>query len=101
MQPGVQLVQSEAMVVSHRPRERRCAYLCGWLKVGALHTLVLSANPLEDTGAALLERDYESVTSHFSDAVWIIVNGRYVSDNTQWLDAICDAWQGSQPVGCV
>ena len=52
------------------------------------------------TGAALLERDYESVTSHFSDAVWIIVNGVYVSDNAQWLDAICDAWQGSQPGGC-
>ena len=33
-----------------------CAYLCGWLKVSALHTLVLSDNPLGDSGVTLLGR---------------------------------------------
>jgi len=33
-----------------------CAYVCGWLRVSALHTLVLSDNPLGDSGVTLLGR---------------------------------------------
>ena len=42
-----------------------CAYVCGWLRVSALHTLVLSDNPLGDSGVTLLGRAiYQAAQLH-------------------------------------
>ena len=51
-------------------------------------------------GGALLQKDYEEVTQYYEDAVWIVVDGVYVSDTDAWLTAICDAYAGTPPVGC-
>lgn len=77
------------------------AVVAGCASTAAISDRDLQACYANATGASLLKRDYERVTSHFSDAVWIIVNGVYVSDNTQWLDTICNAWRGTPPAGCV
>ena len=51
-------------------------------------------------GGALLHKDYEKVTQYYEDAVWIVVDGVYVSDSDAWLTAICDAYTGTPPAGC-
>lgn len=51
-------------------------------------------------GGALLQKDHDKVTQYYEDAVWITVNGVYVSDSDAWLTAICDAYQGTPPEGC-
>lgn len=54
----------------------------------------------EHDGGALLQKDHEKVTRYYEDAVWITVDGVYVSDSDAWLTAICDAYDGAPPAGC-